>query len=199
MNNDRTTRIARIAVIAALYASLTLVCILFLGSLAWGPIQFRLSEALCVLALFTPDAIWGLALGCAIANLINIPLSGLGMLGMLDVVFGTIATIVAATFAWRMRERPAIAVLGPVFANALIIPTYLPLMLQGLGFYTIPFTDISLDGSYPLMYLFGLVTTGIGEAVVLYVLGLPLYYALARTPLAHRLASTQAAYAGRDA
>lgn len=187
-NEDKTTRIARIAVIAALYASLTLVCMLFLGSLAWGPIQFRLSEALCVLALFTADAIPGLALGCAIANVANIALAGVGMLGMLDVVFGTIATIAAATFTWHFRDRPALAVAGPVVANALIVPAYLPLMLQGLGFYTIPFTSISLDGAYIPMYLFGLVTTGIGEAVVVYALGLPLYRALARTPLARRLA-----------
>ncbi len=57
---------------------------MFLGSLAWGPIQFRVSEALCVLALFTPAAVPGLTLGCAIANIANIALSGTGMLGMLD-------------------------------------------------------------------------------------------------------------------
>ena len=61
--------VARIGMIAAVYAALTLVALLFLGSLAWGPVQFRVSEALCVLALFTADAVPGLALGCAIANL----------------------------------------------------------------------------------------------------------------------------------
>ena len=49
-------------------------------------------------------------------------------------------------FTWRMRRRPALALLGPVIANALIVPAYLPLMLQGMGFYTIPFTTIALDG-----------------------------------------------------
>ena len=185
----RTERITHIAVIAALYAATTLVCILYLGGLAWGPVQFRLSEALCVLALFTPDAIPGLALGCAIANLINIPLSGVGTLGLLDVVFGSLASAVGAVVCWRLRDRPALAVLGPVLANAIIVPTYLPLMLQGLGFYTIPFTSISLDGAYLPMYLFGFVAIGIGEAVVLYALGLPLAKALEATPLAQSLRS----------
>lgn len=79
-----------------------------------------------------------------------------------------------------MRERPKLALLGPVIANAVIVPAYLPLLLQGLGFYTIPFTSIALDGAYVPMYLFGLVATGIGEALVMYVLGLPLLSALKR-------------------
>ena len=176
-------RISRIASIAALYAATTLVCLLFLGSLAWGPIQFRLSEALCVLALLSPDAVPGLALGCVIANIANIAVSGTGMLGMLDVVFGSLATLIGAWCTWRLRKHPRLAVLGPVVANALIVPAYLPLMLKGIGFYTIPFTSISLDDSYALMYLFGLLATGIGEAVVLYARGLPLWRALLSSPL----------------
>lgn len=188
----RTQRIVRVAVIAAAYAALTLIALLFLGSLAWGPVQFRVSEALCVLALFTPEAIPGLALGCAIANVANIVLSGTGMLGMLDVVFGTLATALGAWFTWRNRRHPALALLGPVIANTLIVPAYLPLMLQGIGFYTIPFTNIALDGAYPAMYLFGLVATGAGEAVVMYVLGLPLFRALSRTSLPRMLGADAA-------
>ena len=183
---QNTNNIARVGVIAAAYAAATLMTMLFLGSLAWGPIQFRVSEALCVLALFTPAAIPGLTLGCVIANVANIALSGAGMLGMLDVVFGSLATFLGALFTWKMRRRPALALAGPVLANALIVPAYLPLMLQGIGFYTIPFTSISLDGAWPLMYLFGLVATGVGEAVIMYVLALPLSRALANTPLFKR-------------
>ena len=189
---DRARRVARVGVIAAVYAALTLVALLFLGSLAWGPVQFRVSEALCALALLTADAVPGLALGCAIANVANIVLSGTGMLGMLDVVFGTLATAIGAFITWRLRRRPALALLGPVVANALIVPAYLPLLLQGIGFYTIPFTNIAIDGAYPAMYAFGLVATGIGEAVVMYVLGLPLYRALSRTSLARSLAEEPA-------
>ncbi len=187
----RARRIARVGMIAAVYAGLTLVSLLFLGSLAWGPVQFRVSEAVCVLALLTADAVPGLALGCVIANVANIVLSGTGMLGMLDVVFGSLATALGAWFTWRNRRRPALALLGPVVANALIVPAYLPLMLQGIGFYTIPFTTIAIDGAYPAMYVFGLLATGAGEAAVMYVLGLPLYRALSRTQLPRMLGADE--------
>jgi uncharacterized membrane protein len=180
---ERTGRIARIAMIAAVYAAATLVCMLFMGSFSWGPVQLRVSEALCILALFTPDAVWGLSLGCALANLANIAFSGYGALGLFDVVFGSLATGVGAAVMWRLRARPALALLGPVLSNAAIVPAYLPLLLAGLGFYTIPFTSITFDSSWPLMYLFGFVATGLGEAIVLYVVGLPLYHALAKTQL----------------
>ena len=186
---ERARHVARIGMIAAVYAALTLVALLFLGSLAWGPVQFRVSEAICALALLTADAVPGLALGCALANLANIVLSGTGMLGMLDVVFGSLATALGAWFTWRNRRRPALALMGPVIANALIVPAYLPLMLQGIGFYTIPFTTIALDGAYPAMYLFGLLATGAGEAVVMYALGLPLFRSLSRTTLARTLSA----------
>ncbi|MBM6906550.1 QueT transporter family protein [Collinsella tanakaei] len=182
----KTNYIARAGVIAAVYAACTLVTMLFLGNLAWGPIQFRISEALCALALLTPAAVPGLTLGCAIANIANIALSGTGALGLLDVVFGSLATCAGALFTWKMRRHPAIALAGPVLANALIVPAYLPILLTGVGFYTIPFTSISLDGAWPLMYLFGLVTTGAGEAVIMYVLGYPLYRSLAKTHMMQR-------------
>lgn len=176
-------RIARIGAIAAMYAAATLITILFLGNLAWGPVQFRVSEALCALALLTADAVPGLTLGCVIANAANIAISGTGPLGLLDVCFGSAATLVGALITWRLRARPRLALLGPVLANALIVPAYLPLLLQGVGFYTIPFTSISLDGAYLPMYLFGAVATGLGEAVIMYALGYPLQRALARTSL----------------
>ena len=52
----KSNYLARVGVIAAVYAACTLIALLFLGSLAWGPIQFRVSEALCVLALFWSSA-----------------------------------------------------------------------------------------------------------------------------------------------
>ena len=69
--NSRTTAIARTGMIAAVYAAATLVALLALQGLAWGPVQFRISEAVCVLALLTPNAIPGLTIGCALANLIE--------------------------------------------------------------------------------------------------------------------------------
>lgn len=186
--NSRTTAIARTGMIAAVYAAATLVALLALQGLAWGPVQFRISEAVCVLALLTPNAIPGLTIGCALANLIALAINGTGALGLLDVVFGSLATCLGALWCWKMRGNPKVAVLGPVIANALIVPAYLPLLLQGMGFYTIPFTTIALDGAYIPMYLFGLVATGIGEALVMYVLGLPLLAALKRSGVAKRLA-----------
>ncbi len=183
-------RVSNIAMIAAVYAAASLFALLFLGSLAWGPIQFRISEALCVLALFTPDAIIGLSLGCAAANLINMFMGGLGALGLLDVFFGALATGLGAAWIWHFRKRLGVALLGPVLTNALIVPVYLPLILQGMGFYTIPFTSISLDQNYILMYLFGAVSLAVGEAVVMYALGYPLARALEKTPLPSLLANT---------
>ena len=125
--NKKTTYVAQAGMIAAVYAAATLITLLALQGLAWGPVQFL-------------GALW----------------------------------------CWKMRERPKLALLGPVIANALIVPAYLPLLLQGLGYYTIPFTSIALDGLYLPMYLFGVVATGLGEALVIYVLGLPLLSALKR-------------------
>ena len=185
---QRAQRLARIGIIAALYAALTLATLLFLGGLAWGPVQFRVSEALVVIALFTADAIPGLTLGCVIANLANMVISGTGALGLLDVVFGSLATAFGAWFTWKNRNNMLLALLGPVVTNAVIVSAYLPILLQGLGFYTIPFTTIELDSSYPLMFLFGFITTGLGEAVVLYILGVPLARALKRSSLPQQLA-----------
>ena len=176
-----TKTIAEAGVIAALYAALTLVSFTFLGGLAFGPVQLRVSEAVCVLALFTRNAIPGLTIGCVLANLIGIALFGSGALGLLDVIFGSLATFLGSWWCWRMRSKVGVALLGPVVANALIVSAYLPLILAALGFYTVPFTDISLVESYPLMYLFGVAAIGLGQAVVVYGLGLPLFTALRRT------------------
>ncbi|MDR0888589.1 MAG: QueT transporter family protein, partial [Coriobacteriales bacterium] len=64
--------VARTGMIAAAYAALTIVAITVLGGLAWGPVQFRISEALCVLAALCPEGIPGLTLGCLLANILSI-------------------------------------------------------------------------------------------------------------------------------
>ena len=184
--NKKTTYVAQAGMIAAVYAAATLIALLLLQGLAWGPVQFRISEAVCVLAVLTPAAVPGLTVGCIIANVISLAINGTGALGMLDVVFGSLATFLGALWCWKMRERPKVALLGPVIANALIVPAYLPLLLQGLGYYTIPFTTIALDGMYLPMYLFGVLATGLGEALVMYVLGLPLLTALKRFGVAKK-------------
>jgi len=169
-------------VVAALYAVLTLLANQLLGVLSWGPVQLRLSEALTVLPLFSPAAVPGLGIGCALANLLNMGATSAGPLALLDVVFGTLATVAGALWTRRLRRRPLLALAGPVLANALIVAAYLPVMLKGLGlsFYTIPFTHISLAHSWLLMYLFGFAGVAVGEGLVVYGLGYPLVLLLRR-------------------
>lgn len=178
-----TSYVARAGMIAAAYAALTIISLLFLQGLAWGPVQLRISEALTVLAVLTPAAVPGLTIGCLIANLSGIALTGSGVMGLLDVVFGSLATLLGALWCRRFKKTPRLALMGPVLANALIVAAYLPAILAAYGFYTIPFTTIDLAGSYPLMYLFGVISIGIGEAIVVYALGYPLMTALKKLPL----------------
>lgn len=100
-------------------------------------------------------------------EVINAYALGLGALSVLDIVGCMAATSAGIFLAWKCRKHP-------VIANAIIIPAHLSLIPQSADFYVIPFAEVSLDGSYALMYLFGIVAIGIGEAVVMYALGLPL-------------------------
>jgi len=182
-HHKRTRLIVTAGVIAALYAAATLLANQLLGVLSWGPVQLRVSEALTILPIFTPAAIPGLGIGCALANLLNMGLTGAGPLALFDVVFGTLATVLGALWTRRLRHRSLLALAGPVLANALIVAAYLPVMLKGMGvegYYVIPFTHISFAQSWPLMYLFGFIGVGAGEALVVYGLGYPLVLLLRR-------------------
>jgi len=152
-----------------------------LTPLGFGPVQLRLSEATTVLALFTPAAIPGLALGALIAN--SFMLSQFGLIALFDVVFGALGSLLGAGWMWRFRERRLLALAGPVISNALIVPAYLPFVLAGLGFYEFAPLGIDVEGNWIGMYLFGVVAVGIGQAIVVYGLGLPLAVALERTGL----------------
>lgn len=110
------------AVIAGLYAVLTYVAAAM--NLAYGAVQFRFSEALTVLPVFTPAAVPGLALGCFIANLAS-------PLGVVDWVFGTGATLLAGIGTWLVRDVkvkgvPVLAPLPPVIANVVLVGLRLP-------------------------------------------------------------------------
>lgn len=169
----RTRRIAQAGVIAAVYAVLTLIVIQ--TPLGFGPVQLRLSEAVTVVACLTPAAIPGLWIGVVLANAFM--LSQFGVLGLFDVVFGGLATLLGALWTWRHRDHRLVALAGPVVANALIVPAYLPLMLAGatgIDFYRISALGVDASHSWWTMYLFGVIAVGIGEALVVYGLGLPL-------------------------
>lgn len=101
------------AVIAALYAALTLL----LAPISYGPIQLRLSEAMTLLPMVLPQAVPGLFVGCLIANLYT------GMLT--DIVFGSLATLLAAIGTYLLRKKPILAAACPVITNGLIVGTVL--------------------------------------------------------------------------
>ena len=175
----RTRYIAQAGVIAAVYAAATILVMQFLNLLAIGPIQLRVSEALTVVAFFTPAAVPGLAVGSVVANLYSFALLG-SPLALLDVVFGSLGTLIGAAWTWRFRGNMALGLAGPVVSNSLIVAAYLPWLVKGLGLYEVPLLGVNLEGRWLPMYLFGVVTIAIGQAVVMYGLGLPLLIALKR-------------------
>ena len=174
----RSRSIAQAGVIAAVHAALTLIVLQLPAGLGWGPVQLRVSEALVVLAAVTPAGIPGLTVGTLLAN--GFMIAQVGPIGLLDVVFGSLATFLGAAWTWRFRKRTGLALAGPVITNALIVPAYLPIILKGLGFYELPFMGVDLEGAWISMYLFGVVAVGMGEAIVVYALGLPLLVMLRR-------------------
>lgn len=178
-------RVAHAGVIGAAYAALTVVMIQ--TPIGYGPVQLRLSEALTVLACLTPAAIPGLWIGTVLANAYL--MTQFGVLALFDVVFGGAATLAGAWWTWRHRGRPAVALLGPVVANALVVPAYLPFMLgaAGIDFYRIGALGLDASHAWWSMYLFGVVAVGLGEAAVVYGLGMPLLAALKRLGLERAL------------
>jgi uncharacterized membrane protein len=177
----RAKLVAQAGVIAAVYGALTFLVIQFGSVLSYGIVQFRVSEALTVLALLTPAAVPGLMIGSALANLSSV--AAFGAVGLLDVVFGSLGTLLGAIWSWRFRRRTPVALLGPVVFNALIVPAYLPLMLGSSGITTLPLLGITLSSSWPVLYLAEVVGVGVGQAVVVYGLGWPLLVALRRMRL----------------
>lgn len=122
--NSKTLYLTQGAIIAALYVILTLIT--NAAGLANGVIQVRISEALCVLPIFTPAAVPGLFVGCITSNI---------MTGCApwDIVFGSIATLLGAYGTYFMRKHKLAAVIPPILANTLIIPWILHLVYQFEG------------------------------------------------------------------
>lgn len=110
MKQSRGKYIATAAVIAALYAALTLA----LSPISYNVMQVRFSEGLTVLALYTPAAVPGLFVGCFIANI-------LGPAGITDAVFGSIATLIGCLGIRALRQRPWLALAANVVSNAVIV------------------------------------------------------------------------------
>lgn len=153
MKNKGTLFLVQAAMIAAIYVVLTLV----FAPISFGDIQARISEALTVLPFFTPAAIPGLFVGCILANILG------GAIPM-DVICGSIATLLGAIFTYKLRHVSKwTAPLPPIVANVLIVPFVLR---YGYG------TNLPI----PFMML----TVGIGEVLSCGVLGMLLLTALSK-------------------
>lgn len=148
--NKKTLYVTQAAAIAAIYIVLVFV---FQYS-SFGPIQFRIAEALTVLPYFTPAAIPGVTIGCLLSNI-------LFEADILDIIFGTLATLIAAFLSYKLRFNKFLVPIPPILANALIIPW----VLKYAYFEANPI---------PIMML----TVGLGEVVSVGIIGLILLFAL---------------------
>ncbi len=160
MSNQKTLSryVVTAALIAAAYAALTYLSAAF--GLAYGGIQFRLSEALNILAAFTPAAIPGLAIGCVISN-IGSPM------GLVDIAVGTLATLLAAISIRVMarlckKATPFLCIIPPTLFNAVLVGIEITWFLPE-GITWAGFSIIALE-------------VAIGEIAVCGVMGVPLYY-----------------------
>ncbi|MCX7904499.1 MAG: QueT transporter family protein [Caloramator sp.] len=151
MDRDRVQYLTKAGIIAAVYAVLTI----FLMPISYGPVQFRISEALTVLPFVEPAAIPGLFVGCIFANYF-------GGLGWVDIVFGSLTTLLAAYLTSKMPNK-YLAVLPPIFLNAFIVAIWVQ---QFIG------EEVKIKGISPYWITVG--TIGFGEFVTAGILGLML-------------------------
>ncbi len=161
------------AMIAALYVVLTFAQEMLIPGTTSMAVQFRLSEILCILALFTPSAVWGLTVGTLVSNLLSVSVLPL------DIVFGTLATFVAVSLMYKLKDiklfnLPILSTLMPSIANGIIIGLELEIFFIDGPFH---FGSFLLQG--------GLVA--VGELVVCVVLGLPFYKLLEHSKLFSKL------------
>lgn len=158
----KTSKLAQCGIIAAIYASLTLA----LPGIGFGIFQLRLGEAMCVLPLFMPVAAPGLTLGCFVANAVG---AAMGITTVWDVLFGTLATAIAA-YSTRKIKKLWLAPLPAVISNAIIIGTMLTCIMTGKVFSPTLIWNIAL--------------IGLSQLLSCYVLGLPLIRLIKRTKIA---------------
>lgn len=178
MKNKSVQFITQAAVIAAMYAALTILQNVLIPGSASAAIQFRVAEALAVLAMYTPAAIPGLAVGCLVANLSSVTAG----LGVLDLIFGPVASLLAALAMYGLRRvrlfnLPILGLCMPALFNGLIVGFEIELVVA-VSNITDKVTNEFHFG------LAGFLTAGgfvaIGELAVLFVLGLPLSILLDR-------------------
>ena len=161
-NKARILYVCQAGITAALYTVLTY----FIGAfdLASGAIQVRLSDALCVLPVFFPAAIPGLWIGCLLANLLT------GAV-IYDVIFGSIATLLAAVCTYLLRNHKIACTFPPVIFNMIIVPFVL---VYAYGIPAVYFHGVNVTIPFNAM------TVGIGEVISVCVLGSILMRVLAK-------------------
>lgn len=151
-SDEKVIHMVQAAMIAAVYVALTLP----IQPIAYGPIQFRVSEALTILPYFTSAAIPGVTIGCFLSNiLMGAPLP--------DIIFGTLATLIGTVFSRMLRRQKFLVCIPPILSNALIIPWVLKFAYE-------------FEDAVPFMML----TVGAGEVLAAGVLGTMLLLALER-------------------
>lgn len=171
MNHNSVRRLAACGLIAAVYVVLSLA----LAPITFGALQFRVSEALTLLPIFSPYAIVGVTLGCLLSNLIG---AALGLTPAVDILFGTLATLLAGLATWalrdvRVRSIPLAAALPPILINAVVIG------------WEIAFFFLQGESFWPGFWASAL-GVGLGQLAACGVLGLLLVTTLEKTG-AHRL------------
>lgn len=154
MKNQKVLFMTQAAMIAAIYVVLTIIANAF--GLANYAIQVRFSEALTILPFFTPAAVPGLFAGCLLSNLLT------GCMP-LDILFGSMATLLGALGTYFLRKSKWMAPIPPILANTVIVPFVLAYVYQ-------------FEGSIPYFML----TVGIGEVISCGLLGMILLLALER-------------------
>ena len=160
MSKWSTRQIATAAIIAALYTVMSLLSSVF--GLTYGPIQCRFSEALTVLPFFLPEAVPGLFVGCLVTNLMS-------TVGPLDIIFGSMATLLACLWTSRMTSR-WLAPLPPVLCNAVIVGA------------EIAWAETGITPAFWTAFGFNAVTVGLGELIACYALGSLLLSAMPQVP-----------------
>lgn len=162
MKKLSTAQIALNGIVAGLYAAVTILT----ASFAYGNIQFRICECLCVLVCFEPSLTVGLTLGCLLANVFS-------TVSVLDIVIGTAATLLSCLLTMHLR-RAFLVPLPAIICNAVMVGAMLAWVL----------TDEQVF--WQSFLVFG-AEVAAGEAAVMYALGIPLYLFVKKTALLDKL------------
>jgi len=156
-----THKLTRAAIVGAAYAVLSLLGGVF--GISYGPIQCRFSEALCILPFLFPETVWGLGVGCLIANLLS-------PYGLLDIIVGTTATLIAA-FLTRHCKSKYLSPLPPVLCNGILVGTMLAFEQAGFG------------DAFGASLWYNVCSVAVGEAISCFGLGLLLLRQLEKSRL----------------